>query len=313
MSDVLLKKIALAQTGRRDCELQAFHGSLAPYILTRADLCTHILRAPTVPITYPVRYSQLQEFLNALRQQSAPFDGERRRTARTVTVMLNDNLYHSPTNHARIVIDPRAALEEVVQEEDDTLVINALSGRCYTFAMDDLDAWRVHDSWTYINEGEDERTLGHILNELDVVLQMPQGISECLAHRHVYMGYAPNEDEDNNSALTDLLAEYKAHLNAVNVEKEVTGLRVQCLPAVTDTLSAGGPYIWIDADASLSDVIELDDHYLRVTSVDELPFVVCRAAIRGYQVQHIRNALDQSSATAICDGTVVTILEEHLL
>lgn len=313
MSDVLLKKIALAQSGRRDCELQAFHGSLAPYLLTRADLCTHILRAPTVTTAYPVRYSQLQELLNALRQQSVPFDGERRQTARTVTVMLKDNLYHSPTNHTRIVIDPRVALDEVLQEEDDVLVINALSGRRHTFAMDDLDAWRVHDSWTYIDEGEEERTLGHILNELDSVLQMPQGINECLSHRHVYMGYTPSEDEDNNSELTDLLAEYKAQLNAVTAGGEVTGLRIQCLPAVTDTLSAGGPYIWIDANTSLSDVIELDDHYLRVTSVDELPFVVRRAAIRGYQVQHIRNALDQSSATTICDGTAVTVVEEHLL
>lgn len=312
MTDVRIKNLKTVPTRASNDVLQDFHASLTPYIIRRADNCTTVMHSKVPTAAYPLRYAQVQEALNALRLQSCPFGGERQRTARTVSVVMAGNLYHALTTHCRIHIDPRQTLDDVLFIDDDTLNIISVSGFQHVFALAQLDAWRVDDSWTYIDEGTEERTLGHILNDIDVALQMPQGFDACLAQRQSYVGTRPSAQNSTECRLTALLDEYRTKLNEVEVAGYVAGRRVQIVPKDKSVTGCEGPCAFIDPDAALNDCIVLDDDYLRVNKIDGLPLIIRHGAINRYQIQDIRNVLSEEEYDG-CSNTQVTIVEDHTL
>lgn len=310
MPDIIIKRPDMVSSRGSDDLLQYFHASLTPYIIRRVDNCTTILPARPFTAAYPLRYAQVQEALNALRWQSRPFSGKRQRTARTVTLIMAGNLYHGQTCHSRIQIDPREALNNVLFIEDSMLNVLGVNGYHYVFALDELDAWRVDDSWTYIDDGTGQRTLGHILNDVDMALQMPEGFDACLAQRQVYMN--PRNHPASQSKLTALLNEYRNELVRVETQSEVHGCRVQVMPTQKAVTGNEGPCAFIDANAKREDCIKLDENYLRVNKIDGLPFVVRRDAINHYQVQNTRNVLSQEEYGG-CGSTEITVVEDHIL
>lgn len=312
MTDIRIKNLHKINSRGSNDLLQDFHASLMPYIIRRVDNCTTVVHSKVVTAAYPLRYMQVQEALNALRLQSQPFDEDRQRTARTVSIVLSGNLYHALMCQQRITIDPRKDVDDVVFTDEDYLSVIALSGHRYVFDIDGVAAWRVDDSWSYTDDGDDdeERTVGHILDDLDMALQMPQGLNACLSQRQTYVGVSPQTDTVDDSVLTALLNEYRSAL--IEMGNEVSARRVQITPVETSITGCEGPCAFIDPDTDLDDCITLDDTYLRVTKIDDLPFVVRRDALKKYQVQHIRNVLSENEYDG-CGDTEVTVTDEFAL
>lgn len=311
MTDIIIKNTHAVSAQGYNYELQVFHASLTPYVVRWADQCSEIVIPKIIPVGYPLRYTQIQEAVNALRQQSQPFDDDRQCTARTVSVVLKGNLYHAPTCQQRLMIDTREDVDDVVYLDEDFLNVMALSGHHYQFNIDEIAAWRVDDSWSYIDDGIEERSLGHILNDIDMELQMPHGLKDCLDHRTFHMGN-PKEHERQDSALTDLFDEYRSQLSDEVPKGEVSGLRIQITPASENVFRWGGPCAFLDPEVELKDSIMLEGNYLHITKVDGLPFVVRRDAITGYQVQHVRNAISEEEEQG-CGDTEVTVISENVL
>lgn len=309
MTDIIIRNTHNINTRGSNDLLQDFHASLTPYIIHRVDYCTKVIYSKVLMPAYPLRYMQIQEAINALRLKSQPFSGSRKRTARTVSVIWNDNLYHSPMCQQRIMIDPREDVDDVVFSDEDFLTIVSLGGHCYQFYIDDIAGWRVDDSWEYIDEEAEERTLGHILNDIDMELQMPHGFTSCLAQRQEYVGKAASSSD---SSLTALFEEYRNTLSDVVTAGEVTARRIQFMPVDSSITGCEGPCAFIDPDADLEDCIALDESFLRVNKIDDLPFVIHRSALQKYQVQDIRNALSEEEYDG-CGETEVTVIKEFIL
>lgn len=313
MTDTTIMNTHAASSQGYNYELQAFHASLMPYVIRCADRCSEVVVQKTIPVGYPLRYTQIQEAVNALRQQSQPFNGDRQRTARTVSIMLTGNLYHSPMCQQRLMVDMREDLNDVVYLDADFLHVVALSGHHYQFDIDQVAAWRVDDSWSYIADGAEERTLGHILNDIDMELQMPQGLKDCLSRRTFYMASTEEHGHGGEDcALTDLFDEYRSLLSEETPVGEVNGLRVQVMPASKNVMGWGGPCAFLDPDTALDDSITFEGDYLHITKIDGLPFVVRCDTITGYQVQHVRNVLSDEEERG-CGDTEVTVISNTVL
>lgn len=309
MTDIIIKNTHNVNMRGSNDLLQDFHASLTPYIIRRVDYCTKIIHSKVVMPAYPFRYMQVQEAINALRLKSQPFSGNRKRTARTVSIIWNDNLYHSPLCLQRIMIDPREDVDDVVFSDEDFLTIVALGGHHYQFDIDDITGWRVDDSWEYMDDNAEERTLGHVLNDIDMELQMPYGFVACLAQRQEYSG-KPASSAD--SSLTALFEEYRNKLGDIGIKGEVTARRIQLMPVDPSITGCEGPCAFIDPDADVEHCIALDEHYLRINKIDDLPFVLRRNALQKYQVQNIRNALSEEEYDG-CGDTEVTVTDEFIL
>ena len=319
MSDITLPGTTTGRNRAASDRLQDFHGSYLPYIVQLARQAITRQNLPTVPAVYPLRHAQIQEALRAMRQQAITLPGPHVCIARTLTVMLCDTLYHAPTLHRRIALDPRTPLEAVISAQNDTLAVEALNGNSYTLALTNLDAWRVDDSWTYVDPAEssvgtasDERTIGHILCDIDSVLQTPNGFEALLNQREESVPAARRSRRPVGDALTPLLTEYWEAVRLANPSFEMSARRVQVLPLAEPILHSTGPFAMVADDATLDHCAVDDGDWVRITKLDGLPFAVRRSALSQYQLQDIRGALTKSQRQA-CGVPEVTVLDARPL
>lgn len=307
---------ALHSTHIIDCP-QEFDGSHMAYLVQLACNALTDMEYISPGISFGLRQAAAQEALLAMRRRAIrmPSDRSERKIGRRITLMLSGTLYHAPLQHRRIALDPRAATESLVSIEDGILKVVALSGEVLSFSLDMLDGWRIDDSWAYrlgeCEDGPDGRDEASILNDIDRILQLPDGIHTLLSQRGFYTRKNYDLHGIRKDPLTALLAEYWRVVERENPSMEVVSRRIQIIPVeqnISKTYS--GPFAMIADNATLEDSVLEDDGWVRFLKEDGLPFMVKCSAIQECQLQEVRSTLKGTDIGA-CSNPSITVLDTY--